>query len=74
MHAGELLGDQVLRPLLLLRQPLDPPDLGEKLADLLRYVFAILLSHGSCCSARSFNAIAFDLFRSGDISEPSSLQ
>ena len=27
MHAGELLGDRVLRPVLLLRQPLDPPDL-----------------------------------------------
>ena len=27
MHAGQLLGDGVLRPVLLLRQPLDPPDL-----------------------------------------------
>jgi len=57
MHAGELLGDGVLRPVLLLCQPLDPPDLGEKLADLLGYVLAILLSHQSCSSARSFNAI-----------------
>ena len=34
MHAGELLGDRVLRPVFLLRQPLDPPDIGKKLADL----------------------------------------
>ena len=38
MHAAQLLGDRVLRPVLLLRQPFDPPDLGKKLADLLRYV------------------------------------
>lgn len=57
MHASELLGDRVLWAVLLLRQPLDPPDLGKELADLLRYVLAILLVHGSCSSARSFNAI-----------------
>jgi hypothetical protein len=26
MHAGELLGDRVLRAILLLRQPFDQPD------------------------------------------------
>ncbi len=41
MHAGELLGDRVLRTIFLLRQPFDPPDLGKKLADLLLYVLAI---------------------------------
>ena len=46
MHAGELLGDRVLRPVLLLCQPLDPPDLGKELADLLRYALAILLGRG----------------------------
>ena len=63
MHAAQLLGDRVLRPVFLLRQPLDLPDLGEKLADLLRYVLAILLNHQSCSSVRSFNAVAFYLFR-----------
>ena len=28
MHPAQLLGDRVLRPVLLLRQPLDPPDIG----------------------------------------------
>ena len=46
VHAGKLLGDGVLQPVLLLRQPLDPPDLGQELADLLGDVPAILLSHG----------------------------
>ena len=46
VHAGELLGDGVLRPVLLLRQALDPPDLGQELADLLGDVHAILLGHG----------------------------
>jgi len=50
MHAPQLLGDGVLRAVFLLCQPLDPPDLGEELADLLRYVLAILLGHGSCSS------------------------
>jgi hypothetical protein len=45
MHAGELLCDRMLRAVLLLRQPLDPPDLEKKLADLLRYILAILFSH-----------------------------
>ena len=47
MHAGELLGDGVLRPVLLLRQALDPPDLGQELTDLLVYIPAILLGHKS---------------------------
>jgi hypothetical protein len=37
----------MLRAVLLLRQPLDPPDVGKKLTNLLRYVLAILLSHES---------------------------
>ena len=45
-HAGQLLSDGVLRPLLLLCQALNPPDLGQELADLLVYVPAILLGHG----------------------------
>ncbi len=44
MHAAQLLGDRVLRAVLLFRQPLDPPDIRKKLADLFRYVLAILLS------------------------------
>jgi hypothetical protein len=40
MH-GELLGDRVLRTIFLLRQALDPPDLGKKLTNLLLYVLAI---------------------------------
>jgi hypothetical protein len=36
MHAGELLCDRMLRAIFLLRQPLDPPDLGKKLADLFK--------------------------------------
>jgi hypothetical protein len=51
MHAAQLLCDQVQRAVLLLRQPLDPPDLGKKLADLLRYVlldFARSWSHQLC--------------------------
>ena len=47
MHAGELFGDGVLRPVLLLRQALYPPGLGEELADLFCYVLAVLLSHES---------------------------
>ena len=50
MHAGQLLGDGVLRPVLLLRQALDPPDLGEELADLLGNIPAILLGHDLCGS------------------------
>ena len=46
MHAGQLLGDGVPRSVLLFRQPLDPPDLGKKLADLLRYIPAIFLGRG----------------------------
>ncbi len=46
MHAGQLLGDGVLRAVLLLCQALNPPDLGQELADLLVYVPAILLGHG----------------------------
>jgi hypothetical protein len=33
----------MLQAVLLLRQPLDPPDIGKKLTNLLRYVLAILL-------------------------------
>jgi len=47
MHAAQLPGDGMLRAVFLLRQPLDPPDIGEELADLLRYVLAILLGHES---------------------------
>jgi len=50
VHAGQLLGDGVLRAVLLLRQALDPPDLRQELADLLGNVPAILLSHGKCGS------------------------
>jgi hypothetical protein len=46
MHTGELLSDGVLRPVFLLCQPLDPPDLGQELADLLGNVPAILLDYG----------------------------
>jgi len=45
MHAGQLLGDWMLRPVLLLRQALNPPGLGKELADLFCYVLAVLLSH-----------------------------
>ena len=47
MQAGQLLGDKMLRPVLLLRQALYPPGLGEELADLFCYVLAVLLSHES---------------------------
>lgn len=50
MHAGQLFGDGVLRSVLLLRQPLDPPDLGQELAYLLGDIPAILLGHGLCGS------------------------
>lgn len=66
MHAGELLGDRMLRAVLLFRQPLDPPDIGKKLANLLRYVLAILLSHESTGSAIS-------LLQMGLISDTASL-
>jgi hypothetical protein len=56
MHAAQLLSDRVLWPVFLLRQPLDPPDLGKKLANLFPYVIAILLGH-LCSSDRSSNAI-----------------
>ena len=56
MHAGALLGYGMLRSIFLLRQPFDPPDLREKLADLFHYVPAILLSHGSCGFVGSSNA------------------
>jgi hypothetical protein len=46
MHAAQLLGDRMLRAVLLLSQSLNPPDIGKKLANLLRYVLAILISHG----------------------------
>ena len=47
MHAGQLLGDQVLLAILLFRQPFDSPDFGKELADLLLDVLAILLlGHG----------------------------
>ena len=62
VHAGQLLGDGVLRPVLLLRQALDPPDLGQELADLLVYVPAILLGHGYCGSV-FFKALPFILLQ-----------
>ena len=65
MHATQLLGDGVLRAVLLFRQPLDPPDLGEELADLLVYVPAILLGHGLCGSVFVKATIHFTLFVSG---------
>jgi NTP pyrophosphatase (non-canonical NTP hydrolase) len=43
MHTSEFLGDRVLRAVLLLRQPLDSPDIRKKLADLLLDVLAVLL-------------------------------
>lgn len=46
MHAGQLLCDRMLQPILLFCQPLDSPYLGKKFADLFGYVLAILLSHG----------------------------
>jgi len=45
MQARQLLGDRVLRPVLLLGQALYPPGLGEELADLLYDILAVLLSH-----------------------------
>jgi len=57
MHAIELLRDRMLWPVLLLRQPLDPPDLGQELADLLHYVLAVLLGHEFHSSDISTNAI-----------------
>ena len=47
MHAAQPFCDRMLRAVLLLRQPLDPPDIGKELADLLGYVLAILLGHES---------------------------
>lgn len=47
MQAGQLLGDRMLRPVLLLCQALYPPSLGEELADLFCYVLAVLISHKS---------------------------
>ena len=60
MQAGQLLGDRVLRPVLLLCQALYPPGLGEELADLFLDVLAILLGHGS-----SFSPSIPKLFRLG---------
>lgn len=40
MHAAQLFCDRVLLAVLMLRQPLDPPDLGKELADLLFDVIA----------------------------------
>ena len=45
MHVPQLLCDRMLRAILLLRQSLDPPDIEKKLANLLLYVLAILISH-----------------------------
>ena len=44
----------MLRAVLLLRQPLDPPDIGKKRTNLLRYVLAILLGHESTGFVASF--------------------
>ncbi len=65
MHAGQLLGDGVLWPVLLLRQALDPPDLGEELADLLGDVPAILLGHGLCGSVflMAFHSFSFKMLK-----------
>ena len=43
MHAGKLLGDGVPRPILLLCQHLDPPDLGKNLADLPHFPAAKMM-------------------------------
>lgn len=45
MQAGQLLGDGMLGPVLLLGQALYPPGIREELADLFCYVLAVLLSH-----------------------------
>jgi hypothetical protein len=51
MHAAQLFCDGMLWSILLFCQPLDPPDIGKKLADLFFYVIAILFSHESTRSA-----------------------
>ena len=63
VHADQLLGDVVLRPVLLLRQALDPPDLGQELADFLNDVSAILLGHGLCGSILLMGPFQFYPFR-----------
>jgi hypothetical protein len=45
MHTGQLLGNQMLRTVLLLCQPFDPPDLEKELADLFCYAPAVLIGH-----------------------------
>ncbi|HNY33840.1 MAG TPA: hypothetical protein PKK68_04215 [Methanothrix soehngenii] len=62
MHACEFFGDDVLRAILLLRQPFDPPDLGEEPADLLLNVPAVLLAHGQNISVFSKPLFHFTLF------------
>ena len=56
MHLGQLLGNGMLWAVLLLCQPLDSPNLGEKLADLLLDILAVLLGHGfwNCLPTQSF--------------------
>jgi hypothetical protein len=52
----------VLWAVFLLRQPLDPPNLGKELADLLGDVPAILLGHGYCSSIFLKAPFHFTLF------------
>jgi len=40
-----LLCNRMLSAIFLLRDPLDPPDIGKELANLLNYVFTILPGH-----------------------------
>jgi len=54
MYAAQFFCDRVLRAVLLLHQSLDPPDIGKKLTNFLRYVLAILLSHESTSFVASF--------------------
>ena len=60
MHVPQLLCDRMLRAVLLLRQSLDPPDFGKKLADLLRYVLAILLGHNVTASGTYTKAFSYE--------------
>ena len=43
MHTVQFLGDGMLRSVLLLRQPLNPPKLGKVLADLFLDILVVFL-------------------------------
>jgi len=60
MHAAQLFCDRVIQAKLLLRQPLDPPDISEKFADLFLDVVAVLPSH----EATSFAAMKLSFISS----------